>query len=202
MLALRGGGVLGARVEPTALSELAPDFDERLVVERARSGDQEALGDLYSFYFPRVYRYVAGRVWSTEDAEDVTEEIFLRVVANLKRFQWRGLPFGAWIFRIARNEVVSHARRQQRRGAPAPLSDTIPDARQDHVAAYEQEVTLELVRDASARLPAAQRDVIAMRFGAGLSVAETASTLGKTENNVKVLQHKAVARLRRTVRRD
>ena len=206
MLALRGGGVSGgvwgARVEPTALSKLASDFDERLAVERAKSGDRDALGDLYSFYFPRVYRYVAGRVWSTEDAEDVTEEIFLRVVANLERYQWRGLPFGAWIFRIARNEVVSHARRQRRRGVPAPLSDAIPDARQDHVAAYEQGVTLELVREASARLPAAQRDVIAMRFGAGLSVAETARTLGKTENNVKVLQHKAIARLRKTVRRD
>ena len=201
MLAWSGGGVpwkrrgVGARVEPMAPSQLAPDFDERKAVEQAQSGDQEALSTLYTFYFPRVYRYVAGRVRSTQDAEDVTEEVFLRVVANLKRFEWRGLPFGAWIFRIARNEVVSHARRQRRRGVPAQLSETIPDTRQDHVVAYELQATIQVVREATARLSPAQRDVIALRFGAGLSVAETASVLRKTENNVKVLQHKAIARL-------
>ncbi len=178
-----------------APSELAPDFDERMVVEQAQGGDQEALSTLYTFYFPRVYRYVAGRVRSTQDAEDVTEEVFLRMVANLKRFEWRGLPFGAWVFRIARNEVVSHVRRQRRRGIPAPLSETIPDDRRDHVAEYELQATIQVVREATAKLPPAQRDVISLRFGAGLSVAETALALGKTQNNVKVLQHKAIARL-------
>ena len=182
-------------METTAPSELAPDFDERAVVERAQAGDRESLGTLYSFYFPRVYRYVAGRVRSTQDAEDVTEEVFLRMVANLKRFEWRGPPFGAWVFRIARNEVISHARRQRRRGAPAPLPEAMPDDRQDHVAAYELQATIEVVREATAKLPPAQRDVISLRFGAGLSVAETAEALGKTQNNVKVLQHKAIARL-------
>lgn len=201
MLAWSGGGVLwrqralGACVEPMAPSELAPDFDERTAVEQAQSGDQEALSTLYTFYFPRVYRYVAGRVRSTQDAEDVTEEVFLKLVANLKRFEWRGLPFGAWVFRIARNEVVSHARRQRRRGIPAQLSETMPDDRQDHVAAYELQATIEVVREATAKLPPAQRDVISLRFGAGLSVAETALALGKTQNNVKVLQHKAIAKL-------
>ncbi|MXY71784.1 MAG: sigma-70 family RNA polymerase sigma factor [Dehalococcoidia bacterium] len=201
MLAWSGGGVLwkrralGVCVEPMAPSELAPDFDERLAVEQAQSGDQEALSTLYTFYFPRVYRYVAGRVRSTQDAEDVTEEVFLKLVANLKRYEWRGLPFGAWVFRIARNEVVSHARRQRRRGIPAQLSETMPDDRQDHVAAYELQATIEVVREATAKLPPAQRDVISLRFGAGLSVAETALALGKTQNNVKVLQHKAIAKL-------
>ena len=182
-------------METSAVNELAPDFDERAAVEAAKGGDQRALTALYEFYFPRVYRYVSGRVRSTEDAEDVTEEIFLRIIANLERFTWRGLPFGAWVFRIARNEVASHARRQIRRGVPAALSEAIPDDRQDHVAAYELEATLEVVRAATERLPTAQRDVISLRFGAGLSVAETAQALGKTENNVKVLQHKAIAKL-------
>ncbi len=201
MLAWSGGGALwrrralGVCVEPMAPSELAPDFDERTAVEQAQSGDQEALSTLYTFYFPRVYRYVAGRVRSTQDAEDVTEEVFLKLVKNLQRYEWRGLPFGAWVFRIARNEVVSHARRQRRRGIPAQLSETMPDDRQDHVAAYELQATIEVVREATAKLPPAQRDVISLRFGAGLSVAETALALGKTQNNVKVLQHKAIAKL-------
>lgn len=182
--------------------DLVPAFDERRLVERAQRGDREALGDLYSFYFPRVYRYVAGRVRSTQDAEDVTEEIFLRVVAHLGRFRWRGAPFGAWLFRIARNEVVSHARRQRRRGAPAPLPDGLADARQDHAAAVERDDLLREVRQATARLSEAQADVIALRFGAGLSVAETARALARTENNVKVLQHRAIAKLRGMVRRE
>ena len=189
-------------MESTAVKELTPDFDERRAVDSAKDGDQGALSQLYTFYFPRVYRYVSGRVRSTEDAEDVTEEIFLRVIANLNRFKWRGLPFGAWVFRIARNEVASHARRQKRWGMPAELSESLPDSSQDHVTAYEFSTALDVVRAAAAKLPHAQRDVIALRFGAGLSVAETANTLGKTENNVKVLQHKAIARLQGTVPRD
>ena len=186
---------MGVRVESTAPSELAPDFDERKAVKQAQAGDPEALSTLYTFYFPRVYRFVTGRVRSVQDAEDVTEEVFLRMVANLKRFEWRGLPFGAWVFRIARNEVISHVRRQRRRGVPAQLSETLPDLGQDHAAAYELQATIEVVREASAKLPPAQRDVIALRFGSGLSVAETALALNKTQNNVKVLQHKAIARL-------
>ena len=82
------------------------------------------------------------------------------------------------------------------------MLDTIPDDRQNHVSAVEAGMTLEAVKEAAARLPEAQRDVIALRFGAGLSVAETASSLKKTENNVKVLQHKAIAKLKTMVRRD
>ena len=201
MLAWSGGGVpwkrrgVGARVEPMAPSQLAPDFDERKAVEQAQSGDQEALSTLYTFYFPRVYRYVAGRVRSTQDAEDVTEEVFLRVVANLKRFEWRGLPFGAWIFRIARNEWSRMRAASAVAVCPRSSPRRSPDTRQDHVVAYELQATIQVVREATARLSPAQRDVIALRFGAGLSVAETASVLRKTENNVKVLQHKAIARL-------
>ena len=186
----------------TSVSDLAPDFDEHAVVEAAKKGDQESLSKLYEFYFPRVYRYVASRVSSSEDAEDVTEEVFLKILSNLKKFSWRGLPFGAWVFRIARNETISHARRQKSRAPSVPLLDTVPDDRQDHVAAVEIGMTLDAVREAAAKLPDAQRDVIALRFGAGLSVAETASSLNKSENNVKVLQHKAIAKLKIMVRRD
>lgn len=186
----------------TSVNDLAPDFDERAVVEAAKKGDQEALSTLYEFYFPRVYRYVSSRVSSSEDAEDVTEEVFLKILTNLKKFSWRGLPFGAWVFRIARNETISHARRQKSRAPSVPLIDTIPDDSQDHVTAVEVGMALEAVKEAAARLPEAQRDVIALRFGAGLSVAETAASLKKSENNVKVLQHKAIAKLKTMVRRD
>ena len=185
-----------------SVGELAPEFDEQAVVTAAQRGDQSALSDLYEHYFPRVYRYVASRLGNTEDAEDVTEEIFLRLIDNLGTFTFRGLPFGAWVFRIARNELVSHVRRQKVRSATAPLTEFIPDSAPDHVLEIETQFTIAIVRQAAEKLPEAQRQVIALRFGAGLSVAETAKALKKTENNVKVLQHKAIARLQTLVRRD
>lgn len=183
-----------------SVGELAPDFDEKAIVDAAQSGDQVALSELYDHYFPRVYRYVATRLSSTEDAEDVTTEIFLRIIENLRSFTWRGLPFGAWVFRIARNEVVSHVRRQKVRTTTAQLTESIQDPSPDHVDEIVTAFTVAMVREAAERLPEAQRQVIALRFGAGLSVAETAQSLGKTENNVKVLQHKAIAKLQTMVR--
>ncbi len=185
-----------------SVGELAPDYDEQAVVTAAQHGDQAALSNLYEYYFPRVYRFVSVRLANSEDAEDVTEEIFLRVIDNLGKFTFRGLPFGAWIFRIARNEVVSHVRRQKVRSVTAPLTELIPDLSQDHVLEIETQFTIAMVRQAAEKLPEAQRQVIALRFGAGLSVAETAQALKKTENNVKVLQHKAVAKLKSMLRHD
>lgn len=182
-----------------SVDELVPDFDERRVVEAAKEGSNDALAALYEFYFPRVFRYVVARLGNGEDAEDVTEEIFLKIIDNIGRFSWRGLPFGAWVFRIARNEVVSHVRRQRYRTATAPLSESIPDDSDNFVADVERQSQLEIVRAAADELPEAQRQVIALRFGAGLSVAETAASLGKSENNVKVLQHKAIQRLKKMV---
>ncbi|MCA9822837.1 MAG: sigma-70 family RNA polymerase sigma factor [Dehalococcoidia bacterium] len=183
-----------------SVEELAPDFDERVVVETAQQGDREALTALYEFYFPRVFRYTVARLGNNEDAEDVTNEIFLKIIDNIGGFSWRGLPFGAWVFRIARNEIVSFVRRQKHRGGNVQLVDTIEDDAPDFTGNIEMASTLQVVREAAEQLPEAQRQVIALRFGAGLTVKETASVLGKSENNVKVLQHKAVARLQKMVK--
>ena len=110
----------------TSVEELAPEFDEQATVEAAQRGNQVALARLYEHYFPRVYRYASVRLANSEDAEDVTEEIFLRVIDNIDGFSFRGFPFGAWVFRIARNEVVSHVRRQKVRAASAPLAGLFP----------------------------------------------------------------------------
>jgi RNA polymerase sigma-70 factor (ECF subfamily) len=177
------------------VEQLAPDFDEQATVEAAKLGEAEALGTLYEHYFPRVYRYVVSRLRSNEDAEDVTEEIFLRIIDNIANFEWRGLPFGAWVFRIARNEVVSHVRRQKNRGQSTQLTESIPDDARAHTEQVEIDLTFRAVQAVIEQLPEAQRQVITLRFVAGLSVAETAQSLKKTENNVKVLQHKAIARL-------
>jgi len=182
-------------VAETTLNDLRPDFDERALVERAKDGDQQALAELYERYLPRIYRYVAARL-PAADAEDVTSTVFLKMVDSLGRYEWRGLPFGAWLFRIARNEVVSFVRRERYREAD-PLDEALRDPAPSAAGAFEDAAQLAAVRDAIAQLPPAQRDVIELRFIAGLSVAETAKVLGKFETNVKVLQHKGVAKLQR-----
>ena len=184
-----------------SVDEQVLEFDEYAAVEAAKRGESEALSALYEHYFPKVYRFVASRLSTNEDAEDVTEEIFLRIIDGIGSFTWRGFPFGAWVFRIARNEVVSHVRRQKTR-ATTELTDSTPVYAPDDTEAVLTQLTFESVRGAMAGLPDAQRQVVELRFVAGLSVAETAATLNKTENNVKVLQHKAIAKLQKMVVRQ
>jgi RNA polymerase sigma-70 factor (ECF subfamily) len=183
---------------------MMPDFDERSVVDAARAGDQHAVGLLYDAYVTRVYRFAYGRLGSREDAEDVTAEVFIKVVDGLHRFAWReNVPFGAWLFRIARNEVVSHLRKARARPLTRPIDDALPLAEED--TASDESARADAIREikrVTAELSPAQREVIEFRFGAGLSVAETAHALNKTENNVKVLQHKAIANLRSRLKRQ
>jgi RNA polymerase sigma-70 factor (ECF subfamily) len=192
---------------------LAPDA-ERLAVDRARLGDQEALGVLYDAYLPRLYRYCLSRVGNETDAEDLAEEIFLKVLGAIETFQWQPteratgpegnpagsnerIPFGAWLFRIAHNHVVSFHRRAATRGPNLELDEGIRDGQRGPEELTETKITVEEVFTAVRELPDAQRDVILLRFASGLSVAETAAALGKNETNVKVLQHKGVQRLKR-----
>jgi RNA polymerase sigma-70 factor (ECF subfamily) len=120
----------------------------------------------------------------------------LKMLAGLPSYQWRKVPFAAWLMRIARNEVVSFARRSGRRLQDSELPEEIVD-RQNNDPAEQTErlMALEDMRRAVQLLPEAQREVIILRFASGLSVADTAKALNKNENNVKVLQHKGMQRL-------
>lgn len=174
-----------------------PDGLEREVVERARSGDREALGELYDHFFPRVYHYVLARTGNPAEAEDITEDIFVRMLSGIGRFQWRQAPFAAWLFRIARNQLVSYLRRNGVRRNETRLLESVVDTTPDPFTQVEIKLSFDEVFEASRVLPNAQREVIWLRFAAGLSVRDTARVLGKREGNVKVLQHHAIVRLRK-----
>ena len=169
---------------------------ERTVVDAARAGDEVALAELYRLYFPRVYRYILARMGNPYDAEDLTEEVFLRVLDAIERFQWREAPFSAWLFRIAHNAVISQRRKEGARGRSSPLSEALPVNSQGPEEMVANRLALNEVMKAAETLPEAQRRVISLRFAAGLTVAETAKAMGKGEGNVKVIQHKAIAKLR------
>jgi RNA polymerase sigma-70 factor (ECF subfamily) len=176
-----------------ALSSWEP---ERHTIEAAQNGDLEALGALYDAHINQVYRYALARLGNVHDAEDVAEEIFLKMLAGLPSYRWRKVPFAAWLMRIARNEVVSFARRNGKRAHDGELPEELVDkGNADPAETTERTMALEDLRGAVALLPEAQRDVIILRFASGLSVADTAKALGKSENNVKVLQHKGMQRL-------
>ncbi len=180
-----------------ALQVISPEL-ERATVDRAREGDQQALADLYDWYMPRVYRYTVARIGNTHEAEDLTEEVFLKLLGAIGDFRWKDVPFSSWVFRIAHNCVATHFRRAaQRGGPPAEIPLDLADGRHDVAYAIEERITLEEVRAAAALLPDAQREVIALRFAVGLSIADTAKALGKREGNIKALQHKAVAKLQK-----
>jgi RNA polymerase sigma-70 factor (ECF subfamily) len=171
-------------------------LNERLLVDTAKTGDEKALSELYLLYFPRVYRYILARTGNTYDAEDLAEEVFMRVLEAIERFQWREAPFSAWLFRIAHNAVISQRRKETARGKSGPLLDGIPVDSAGPEDLVEHRLVLNEVMEAAQKLPEAQRQVIALRFGAGLTVAETARAMNKGEGNVKVIQHKAIAKLR------
>ncbi len=178
---------------------MSPNSDaqaERLLVDAAKAGDQAALSELYQSYFPRLYRYILARTGNTYDAEDLTEEVFMRVLEAIKRFQHREAPFSAWLFRIAHNAVISQRRKETARGRSSQLNDGMSIDTAGPEELVESRVALSEVMKAAKSLPDAQRQVISLRFAAGLTVAETARAMGKGEGNVKVIQHKAIKKLR------
>jgi len=122
--------------------------------------------------------------------------VFLRVLDAIERFQWREAPFSAWLFRIAHNAVISQRRKEGARGRSSPLSEALPVDSQGPEEMVANRLALNEILKAAETLPEAQRRVISLRFSAGLTVAETARAMGKGEGNVKVIQHKAIAKLR------
>ena len=176
--------------------------DERACVAQAVAGDVEAVGRLYDAYIKRLYGFCLAKVGNETDAEDLAEDVFVKVIGALEGFEWRDLgsrtnnPFAAWVFRIARNHVTSFYRRSATRGIETEVPETLRDETRGPSEQVEIALTIEEVFVIVEQLPEAQREVIRLRFGAGLSVRETAEALDKRETNGKVLQHKGVKRLR------
>jgi len=165
--------------------------EERLLVEAAQK-DPARFAEVYEINFERVYGFVARRVGDRDAAEDLTSEVFHKALANLRRFEWRGVPFAGWLLRIAANAIADRA---SRTGRELAMDD--PPEVEDHAGVDLEEVERRarlfcLVE----RLPADQRRVIAMRFAEEKSIREIAETLGRTEGAVKQLQFRGLSSLR------
>jgi RNA polymerase sigma-70 factor, ECF subfamily len=163
---------------------------ERLLVEAAQKNPAR-FAELYELNFERVYAFIVSRVRDREAAEDLTSEVFHRALANLKRFEWRGTPFAAWLLRIAANSIVDRSKRVARE---VPSIDDPPDpgAEPDLEVIEHRAQLFRLVH----QLPADQRRVIFDRFVEQKSIREIAEQLGKTEGAIKQLQFRALEKLR------
>lgn len=167
-------------------------------VQQAQGGSEVAFGRLYETYFDRVYRYIAFRVDSIADAEDLTEDVFIRMLEALKSFKWRDVPFSAWILRIAHNRVVDHWRRgRSRSSTPLEEAPPLPTSAEDPAQSVETFSDIQALNKAMTDLTDLQRQVLSLRFGSGLSIAETAQAMNRNEGAIKALQHSAVSALRR-----
>jgi RNA polymerase sigma-70 factor (ECF subfamily) len=161
---------------------------ERLLVEAAQK-DPSRFAELYEANFERVYAFIARRVRDRDVAEDLTSDVFHKALANLAGFDWRGIPFAAWLLRIAANVMAD---RWQRLGKEVPGDPPEPTT-EINVEEVEQRARLfRAVED----LPADQRRVIGMRFAEGKSIREIALELTKTEGAVKQLQFRGLEKLR------
>lgn len=168
-------------------------IDERKTVELAQTGNKTALSDLYMAYQPRVFRYALARTGNVHDSEDLVAETFARAIEAISGFEDRGIPFSAWLFRIAHNLYVDARRRQK---PHLFLEDTLEDQTYDVEELVEQRALLSQVVQAMDLLTYDQKSVLSLRFGGGLSMPETACVLGESEGVVKSRQHRAILKLR------
>lgn len=175
--------------------------EEERLVRCAQAGDQDAFACIYQEYFQRVYRYTRVRLGSSADAEDLTEQVFVNMIQSLPGFKWRGVPFSAWVFRIARNLIIDHLRRAAKNKSIS-LDERVPGTETDPQDILQQILTREELIVAINKLTQAQREVIALRFVAELSTIETAQAMGKSLVAVKALQHSALAALRKTMSKE
>ena len=181
-----------------ASSEVDEAERTRLIalVDLARSGDVDAFGLLYDHYQGSVYRFLYYRTRSTQLAEDLTSETFFRALRSMNNFRWQGKDFGAWLMTIARNLCTDHfkAGRTRLEITTEDMGDH-DDATEGPEHAVLASLTNELLMEALTRLPDEQRDCLVMRFLQGLSIAETAAVLERSDGAVKQLQLRGVRNL-------
>lgn len=161
--------------------------DERLLIEAAKR-DPSRFAELYERHFERVYAFVVRRVRDRSEAEDVTSEVFHKALHNVRKFEWRGTPFIAWLYRIAANEIIDRAKRASRE---APMTKE-PSA--DEIEDVERRALVFRLVD---QLPEPQRSVIVKRFAEERSIADIAREMGRSEGAIKQLQFRALETLRR-----
>jgi RNA polymerase sigma-70 factor (ECF subfamily) len=174
------------------------------LVARAQRGDPQALGALYDDHHQALFRYFWSKVGSRELAEDLTADVFMRMLTALPRYHDTGAPFRAWLYGIARHRLVDHYRKQGQRDFVGLEHAEIVDESgpNDPLMLTEHRLSMEHLQQALTRLSEPQREVVTLRFLSGLSLHEVAQVVNKSEQAVKALQHRGLAALRLALARE
>ena len=173
--------------------------DEEGLMRRAQRRDPEAFAQLYEAYFDKIYRYIVIRIGNEMEAEDMTQQVFLKALQSISSFRWRGIPLSAWLFRVAHNQVVDYLRKKTKRvTVPIDKLPVIASGDNPQLIA-EQRQDIEQLASAIKQLTGAQREVISLRFAGGLSVAEVSKVMGRSQGAVKALQHSGIIALRKVL---
>jgi RNA polymerase sigma-70 factor, ECF subfamily len=179
---LTGPAIPTASADPSAFTVVADSAVLRRTINRAQTGDRRAIHFLYIRFTPDVRRYVRSLVKDPHEAEDITQTVFMKMIASIDRYEPREVPFVAWLLRIARNTALSHFRSHRL----VPVEEVIAEGddgrrRREHGRA---------LRAAINALPEEQRRVVVLRHLLGLSVDEIATMLGKSESSIHSLHHR------------
>jgi RNA polymerase sigma-70 factor, ECF subfamily len=172
--------------------------EEAVLLKEAQLGNHDAFGELYACYAPRIFRFLCAQLDNRMDAEDLTEEVFLKTWQALPNYRSTGVPFSAFLYRVAANTLVSHLRGSSRPNGHISLddrewADTIPDLA-DH---YSKKAEHSQLRQCLTQLKQEYQTVLVARFISELSTDETARLMGKSPGAVRVLQHRALSALRK-----
>ncbi len=173
--------------------------DEARLIQRAKEGSPAAFAEIYDQYQPAIYRYIFYRVGDVATAEDLTSEVFVRLVEKSHQLVYRGRPLLAWLYTIARNLITDYHRRAGR-ATMFPLDERLVAGTIDLAKAPDHALTQQMLATALARLTEDQRQVILLKFFEGLTNETVARTLGKSIGSVKSLQHRGLAALRRILK--
>ena len=197
MQLLKSGGVnlVNSAGKVLILPEL--EYNEEEILARASQGEREAFGLLYERYVERIFNYVYYRTGNTNDAEDLTARVFQRAMKHIVNYTDRGVPFSAWLYRIAHN-LVANWHRDRSRKQEIPLDDLpILIAKGDHpernlVRSQEQDALLKMIRT----LPPERQNLLILKFVEDMSNAEIGAIMGRSEGAVKSLYHRTLLALR------
>jgi RNA polymerase sigma-70 factor (ECF subfamily) len=170
--------------------------NESRAMDGLQKFDPQTIGAIYDKYFPEIYRYIRYRINDDAVAEDISSDVFVRLLEAVKKRQGPQTNLKGWLIATASNTVNDHLRRQYRRPTEA-LSDSMPDENPSVTAQVDLREQTQTVRLAYAQLTVEQQHVLALRFGLGYSLEETAEYLKKNANAIKALQFRALSSLQR-----
>lgn len=179
------------------------NIDDTELVKNAQGGDAEAFGEIYERHAQAVFRFFASRLDNQLDAEDLTEDVFLRVWRSLPNYHEKGVPFSAFLFRIANNALIDHYRKVNSPSSEVSIeNELLQDNRHNPEDVVAEDIEHDELRNVLGQLRDDYRDVLILRFLSELSPVETAKVMDRSVGAIRILQHRALIAVRNLVENE